>query len=377
MFEVRHVRSVQDLPGAAVDPLATSLYNSPSWLRFQEIEQREVAASYFVAYRNAELIAALPVYQVAAEANPNYRLSRVFPPAGCDDGPQVLLGNRHGYNNAVLTRQDLPPADRRTAYAQLVEAALAHVGRQGVRTAWWPFLDQSSMRLLRPLLADVPPIAMKNECALRLTGVGFDDYLGQLSSKRRAAVRVERARFAKAGYTVCERRLSESVHDIARLGVQTVRKHGGALDVETAATMTSAQATLLDDVSVVLTCTDEDSTVGVSLVLDHADTTYLRTAGFDYARAGGSAEYFELVFYRPIERAYSLGLTGVSLGVSSYQAKTSRGAVLHARWALPLVVPAWPEAAVRRHNASRLRAYEQELGTLRRAIPYADYDEHC
>jgi uncharacterized protein len=378
VFDVRHVSSVRDASDAALACLATCLYNNPSWLRFQEIERAGVSSSYFLAHaRDGTVVAALPVYRVTAESNPNYQLRRVFPPAMAGDGPHVLIGNRHGYHNALLTHPGLAPGDRQAALAQLVEAVLEFVRRNGIRTAWWPFLDLAGMRALRPLLGDPVPVVMKNECALRLSGTGFGDYLDQLSAKRRAAVRGERARFATAGYDIRDRRLSESVPDVARLGVETVRKHGGALDVGTARRMTSAQAELLDDTSIVLTCTCEDTPVGIALIMDHGDTTYLRAAGFDYARTGSAAEYFELVFYRPIERAYSLGLTGVSLGVSSYLAKASRGALLRTRWALPLVVPAWPDAEARRHNAVRLRAYEQELGTLRRAIPYVDYDEFC
>jgi hypothetical protein len=377
VFDVHHVRSARDLPSATLGALATSLYNSPSWLRFQEIERAGVASSYLLASaRDGRVVAALPMYHVTEETNQNYLLRRVFPAALAVDGPQVLLGNRHGNHNALLTRPGLPPRERLAAMARLVDAALELVDRKGVGTAWWPFLDLAGMRALRPLLGDPVPVAMKNECAIRLAGAGFADYLGQLSAKRRTSVRAERARFAAAGYGVRGRRLSASVDDVARLGVETVRKHGGTLDVESARRMTSAQAEVLDDASVVLTCTREDRAVGIALVMDHDDTTYLRASGIDYARAGGAAEYFELVFYRPIERAYALGITDVSLGVSAYRAKALRGALLRTRWALPLRVPAWPDTAARRHNAARLQAFEQELGSLRHAIPYADYEEH-
>jgi uncharacterized protein len=378
MFDIRHIWSVRDIPDGALDPLATSLYSSSSWLRFQETERAGVSSSYLLACaRGGTVAAALPMYRQTSEANPNYLLQRVFPAALADDGPQVLIGNRHGYDNALLAHPGLTPQDRQAAFAQLVGTALELVRRDGVKTAWWPYLDNASMLALRPLLGDAVPVAMKSDCSLRLTGTGFSDYLGQLSSNRRTAIKAERRRFAAADYGFCGRRLSESVDDVARLGVETVRKHGGTLDGETARNMTAAQAELLDDVSIVLTCTRQGRPVGIALVMDHNDTSYVRTAGFDYARTRGAAEYFELVFYRPIERAYSLGITNVSLGVSSYRAKTSRGARLRTRWALPLLVPAWPEATARRHNAAQLNAYEQDLAALRRAIPYADYEDYC
>lgn len=378
VFRIRHVRSVHEIPEAALDALATTLYSSSSWLRFSEAERADVVSSYLLACaHDGTLAAVLPMYHLASETNPNYMLQRVFPAARTGDGPQVLIGNRHGYDNALLAHPGLRPEDRQAAFAQLVSAALDLVRADGASTAWWPYLDHASMRALRPLLADAVPVAMKSECSLRLQGTGFSDYLGQLSSGRRAAIRAERTRFAAAGYGVSGRRLSASVDDVARLGVETIRKHGGVLDVETARQMTAAQAETLDDVSLVWTCTRQDRAVGVALLMDHNDTSYLRMAGFDYAKMSGAAEYFELAFYRPIERAYSLGITNVSLGLSSYRAKTLRGALLRTRWALPLLVPAWPEAQARRHNAAQLHALEEELGTLRRAIPYADYEDYC
>lgn len=378
VFDVRHIGSVRELPSATLGALATSLYNSPSWLHFQETEREGVASSYLVASaEDGVVVAALPVYHVTEETNPNYLLPRVFPPAMAGDGPQVLFGNRHGYHNGLLTRPGLPPWQRRAALVRLIDAALELVRRTGVRNAWWPFLDLAGMRTLRPLLGDPVPVAMKSECALALTGGGFEDYLGQLPARRRTAVRAQRARFAAAGYGVRPRRLSESVDDVARLGVETIRKHGGSLDLGSARRMTSAQAAVLDDTSVVLTCTLADDVVGVALVMDHDDTSYLRASGVDYARARGAYEYFELVFYRPIERAYALGIAEVSLGVSAYRAKALRGAVLHTRWALPLRVPNWPDAAARRHNLAQLRALDEELESLRHAIPRADYEEHC
>lgn len=378
VFSIRHVRSVHEVPQAALDALSTTLYSSSSWLRFSETERAGVVSSYLLACAHDDTIAAvLPMYYVDSETNPNYLLKRVFPAAEARGRPQVLIGNRHGYDNALLTHPGLRLQDRQAVLAQLVSAALDLVRQDGVSTAWWPYLDHASMRALRPLLGDAVPVAMKNECSLRLQGTGFSDYLGQLSSGRRAAIRAERSKFAAAGYGVSGRRLSASVDDVARLGVETVRKYGGALDVETARRMTAAQAEVLDDASVVWTCTLADRPVGVALHMDHSDTSYLRMAGFDYAKMGGAAEYFELAFYRPIERAYSLGMTNVSLGVSSYRAKTLRGALLRTRWALPLLVPAWPEIQARRHNAAQLRAYEEELGALRRAIPYADYEDYC
>lgn len=378
VFRIQHVRSVREVSDTALDALASTLYNSSSWLRFQEIERAGVTSSYLLACsRDGTLAAVLPMYHLASETNPNYLLQRAFPAARASDGPQVLIGNRHGYDNALLAHPGLPPQDRQAAFAQLVSAALDLVRRDGVRTAWWPYLDYASMLVLRPLLADAVPVAMKNECTLRLPGTEFSDYLGELSRGRRSAIRAERKKFAAAGYGVFDRRFSASVDDVARLGVETISKYGGELDVETARRMTAAQAEVLDDVSLVLTCTLQDRAVGVALVMDHNDTSYLRMAGFDYAKLGGAAEYFELAFYRLIERAYSLGITNVSLGVSSYRAKTLRGALLRTRWALPLLVPAWPQAQARQHNATQLLAQEEELGALRRAIPYADYEDYC
>lgn len=377
-YAVAEVASVLDVPAPAWRPLAADLYVSRSWHRFQEIERADVSARCFLAYgRGNELVAALPVYRMRHQASKDYQLGLLFPQALAGSGEQVLLGNRHGYSNSLLVHPGLTPGERRDACRELADAVLAWLDREHIATAWWPYLDHRSMQVLRPLLGDAVPVAQKNDCVIRLPGSEFGDYVASLSRGRRDIVRRDRRLFANAGYEVSARRLSESVDIVARLGVETVRKHSGDIDAESARAMTAAQAKVLDDVSTVLVGSRDGQPVAFALIMDHEGSSYVRTAGFDYARTGGAAEYFELVFYRPIERAYERGIASLSVGISSYRPKVLRGGTLNPRWALPLKVGAWPEAAARQHNKERLREYEEALPSASKEIPYEDYSAFC
>jgi uncharacterized protein len=378
MYAVTEAASVLDVPAPAWRPLATDLYASRAWHHFQEIERADAPARCFLAYdRGNELVAALPVYRMRHQPNKHYRLDLLFPQALAGTQEQVLLGNRHGYGNSLLVHPRLTPGERSNACRELAGAVLAWLDRERIGTAWWPYLDHRSMQVLRPLLHDAVPVAQENDCVIPLPGSGFGDYLASLSRGRRDIVKRDRRLFAGAGYEVSARRLSESADIVARLGIETVRKYSGSIDAESARAMTAAQAKVLDDVSTVLVGSRDGQPVAFSLIMDHEGSSYVRTAGFDYARAGSAAEYFELVFYRPIERAYERGITSLSVGISSYRPKVLRGGTLNPRWALPLKAGAWPEAAARQHNKERLREYEEALPSASKEIPYEDYSAFC
>ncbi|MEU9828085.1 peptidogalycan biosysnthesis protein [Micromonospora chersina] len=378
MFDIRQVGSVREISVEAWDSLGGRLYDSHAWHCFQEVERPGITSSHLLAYDpSGVLAAALPVYRIRKETHGNYQLHRQLPAAGAANVEQVLLGNRHGYNNHLLARADLTRDQRITAFRELVAAARERLS--GTAVAWWPYLDDESMCLLRPLIAGATPLALKSECLVSLPGTDFDDYLAALPKRRRSAIRADRRRFAQAGYEVSGRRYRDSVTDVVRLGLQTAQKYGGGLDLSAATAMIERQADVLDEVSAILACGRGGRVAGFALLMDHQRSSCVRTAGFDYAEAGDAAEYFELVYYRPIERAYALGRTELWLGPSSYQAKVLRGAVPQARWGLPLQVRNWPDAEVRRHNATKLHELEVELGSaqLRHRIPYDSYRDHC
>ncbi|MCM0673467.1 GNAT family N-acetyltransferase [Micromonospora phytophila] len=379
MFDVRQVGSVREVSVEAWDRLGGRLYDSHAWHRFQEVERPGISSSHLLAYDlSGTLAAALPVYRVSRETHGNYQLHRQLPAAGAADAEQVLLGNRHGYNNNLLVRADLTRDQRVSAFRELVAAAQEML-RGVTAVAWWPYLDDESMVLLRPLVGGPTPLALKSECLISLPGTDFGDYLAALPKRRRSAVRADRRRFAQAGYQVFSRRYRDCVTDVVRLGLQTAKKYGGGLDLAAATVMMERQADALDDVSAVLACGRDGCVAGFALVMDHGRSSCVRTAGFDYAEAGNAAEYFELVYYRPIERAYALGRTELWLGPSSYQAKLLRGAVPQARWGLPLQVTDWPDAEVRGHNSTKLHELQAELGSpeLHHRIPYDSYRDHC
>ncbi|WP_433607289.1 hypothetical protein ACQP2P_32385 [Dactylosporangium sp. CA-139114] len=377
-LDVETVRSAGDIPEQRWDALAGGLYGSHRWHRFQERERAGIDARHLIASRAGEAVAALPLYRLRDETHGAYRLGELLPESVARDEHHVLLGNRHGYNNGLLVRPGTPEPQRREVFGRLLERAGAWFDERQVPTAWWPYLDDEGVATLRPLLAGRVPLLLGCEAALALPGDGFADYLGMLSRRRARAVSAERDAFARQRYHIVECRLGECVEDVVALGLQTTAKYGGSgLSTAAARRMIAQQAEVLDPVTTVLFCAGDDGPAGFAMLLEHGDAAYARTVGFDYARLRSAYEYFEMLFYQPIERAYRLGRRRIWFGTTSYRAKVSRGCLLYARWALPVRVAAWPDSAVRRHNRELVARLEEELGTLRRALPYDTILPHC
>ena len=82
-------------------------------------------------------------------------------------------------------------------------------------------------------------------------------------------------------------------------------------------------------------------------------TLAVRAAGFAYERLRGAAEYFNLIYYRPIRWAYEHGVRQIHLGIGSLHTKTLRGGRLAPLWVVP-VGWSWADVtAIRRANAER------------------------
>jgi hypothetical protein len=94
------------------------------------------------------------------------------------------------------------------------------------------------------------------------------------------------------------------------------------------------QAAGMADTGTVLAAYADDRMVAFSLYYRHAGTVWLRATGYDYARLRAAHEYFNLVYYLPIEAAYARCATALHLGMESLHAKTLRGAVTSSLWAV-------------------------------------------
>ncbi|MEU6281608.1 GNAT family N-acetyltransferase [Streptomyces sp. NPDC047028] len=325
------VHDIGDVPAAEWEALDTpaGLYLSHQWLAAQ---QRDPTAQvrYALVRDEGRLVAAAPMYVVDTEPNDLYRVHELV----ADRAPArtLLAGARRGYLNGPLLHPGLSPGRRRAALHRLVAAAGSLAAAHGARPWWLYVTDPAASEL-----ADVcgtEPVQVGHDARIPLPGTTFDDYLAGLPSKRRVAVRRERRAFEEAGYELRTLRLSECADAAGSLLARLQARHGHAADPDAMARLLRDQADGMADSGIVLAAHADTHMVAFSLFYRHADTVWLRATGYDYARLRAAHEYFNLVYYLPIEHVYAHGATALHVGMESLRAKALRGAVISPLWAV-------------------------------------------
>ncbi|MET8806320.1 GNAT family N-acetyltransferase [Streptomyces sp. NPDC004546] len=226
----------------------------------------------------------------------------------------------------------LTPGRRREALNGLVAAASSLAVAHAAQPCWLYVTDAAAAELADA--CGTKPVQLGQDARIPLPGSRFEDHLAGLPSKRRVAVRRERRAFTEAGYELRALRLSECADSAGALLAQLQQRHGHAADPDVMARLLRDQADGMADSGVVLAAYADGRMVAFSLCYRHAGTVWLRATGYDYARLRGAHEYFNLVYYLPIEVAYAHGATTLHLGMESLRAKTLRGAVTSPLWAI-------------------------------------------
>lgn len=246
--------------------------------------------------------------------------------------PTLLIGTRSGYVNEWLVRPGEGGAAPR-ALRPLLMAAAQLALRDGC--ASWAAMWMSSNAAAQLAAALGPATHLLLGSGSASLDAGFPDfaaYLASLGSSRRHAVRRERARFAASGLQVTEARLSECCGVLARLAAPLQARYGHEHSVAELEEEFGRQARQLDSCSWVLISHRQGRPVGFTLFYRWEDILYGRAAGFDYPEVAGTAAYFNLAFYLPLEHAIRTGARTLHLGLASWRAKVVRGARLEPSW---------------------------------------------
>ncbi|GAA0286150.1 hypothetical protein GCM10010302_25540 [Streptomyces polychromogenes] len=289
---------------------------------------------YALVHDEGRLVAAAPLYVVDTEPNDLYRVHEVVP--GQEPGRVVLAGSRRGYVNAPLLHPRLAPPRRGEALGRLVAAArsLAEAGRA---RPWWLYVTDAAAAELADACG-AAPVRLNEEARIPLPGGSFEDYLAGLPRARRTCVRRERRAFAEAGYELRTLRLSECADEAGALAAQLQARHHHPVDPGFMAALLREQAEGMAGTGVVHAAYAEGRMAAFSLFSLHAGAVWLRSTGYDYDRLRGA--------HLPIEYAYAHGATAVHLGMESLRAKTLRGGVTSALWAVAGGVPPGPAQTV-------------------------------
>ncbi|OLZ65328.1 GNAT family N-acetyltransferase [Streptomyces sp. IMTB 2501] len=325
------VRDLMDVPATEWDALTghAGLYLSHQWLAAHQHDPT-AQVHYALVHADGRLIAAAPLHVVDSEPNALYRVHDLIP----DRTPArtLLAGARRGYFNSPLLHPRLTPDRRREALNELVKSASSLAAVHEAQP-WWLYVTDTAAAELADACG-TKPMQLGEDARIPLPGSTFDDYLAGLPSKRRVAIRRERRAFAEAGYELRTQRLSECADPAGALLAQLQERHGHPADPAFMARLLRDQAEGMADSGVVLAAYAEGRMVAFSLFYRQADTVWLRATGYDYARLRGAHEYFNLVYYLPIEDAYAHGAAALHLGMESLRAKTLRGAVTSPLWAI-------------------------------------------
>ncbi len=378
-LRVTRAGRLDELDRSAFEELAAGASLMVSWSNLRAVEaDPAVEASYLQATDGeGRLVGVLPCY--LWDGGPAPALDH-YDPVDMGGGwllgtrarpqewrPTLFLGTRSGYVNEWLVH---PRWRSRTSAVlrPLLREALrqARGERCGSVAAMW-LTAAAACDLVETIPVQNRLLLGSGSAALEVDFDSFDGYLAGLSPSRRHTVRRDRARFAASALTVREARLSECCRDLARLAAPLQEKYRHRLSVRQLEADFRRQAQELDSCSWVLLCQRRGRPVGFTLFYRWEGVLYGRAAGFDYPEVQGTAAYFNLAFYLPIEHAIATRAGRLHLGLASWGAKVLRGAELEPTW-LWIVPPrrwrsAWPRLA--RGQPASLRAWlEGELGRV-------------
>lgn len=321
-------------------------------------------------------LVAAPVAAVECEPNPFYRwhdeLTARRLPAPASSG--MLVGPRRGYQTHLLSA----PGTDQVAAAEVVLAGLADLGMAGPKVGM--FLDTESVVAFRAAGVRALPVLLRPDAWIPVPEGGWDSWLASLPSRSRAELaRRETRKFAAAGYEVIDQPLSDWTEVVGQLLTNTETKYGHSSDPAGRRKFLRRQAERLGAAARVLLCSPPGgSPVGYCLYYVWGDTLFLRSAGFDYERLRGAAEYFNLVYYLPVRIAAEAGARWIHAGIEAAEAKALRGAQLRPLWMLDLsedsVLTAHADA-IRSANAKQTADITGSATVVRTAWqPGADLD---
>jgi hypothetical protein len=350
--------SVSEFPAAAWDTLAKgSFYAGHAWATYQERDPD--CQSWVVAVLDGdELIAAATLHLVMREANATYDLALQLSGERRPGDRVLLCGNRRGYDNRLLAAPGRPDG-----VALLWSAVCLEAARAECDAAWWPFLDDTSAATLSRLSPASEPWLLEMSAVFELAGDSFEDFVESRSKSQRERIRKDRRLFQRSGRTIREPNPAPHLLDVAALVTNVESRHGKPAESARIAGMLGDQLDDVGSAASLISCFDGEDMVACSLNFESSEELAVRVAGLADSNDGTGREYFETVYYRPIERAYARSRSIVHLGTGTLQAKQRRGATLRALWAVPVLdTKPWPIMDPHERARCVLRMLEQEEG---------------
>ncbi|MDH6223818.1 MULTISPECIES: GNAT family N-acetyltransferase [Streptomyces] len=240
--------------------------------------------------------------------------------------PTLLAGG--WYDSRVAHRPgDGAPAD----LAAVVDALEGWGASEGAASVCWPSVDEREKELIALLNErGYRRFPLSPRWALEGPWAGFDDYLKQITSKRRVSVRSERRRVRDAGITCRTVPLTrELARPLVELAEENVTRHGGRVDLDRYAEWVAALTGITDGRAEAHLAERDGRIVGCVVSSTYAGRVYALFPGFDYEQIAGLPVYFELAYYHLVEHAAAHGFHAVEYGPAADEAKHHRGCVAY------------------------------------------------
>ncbi|MEW1655435.1 GNAT family N-acetyltransferase [Streptomyces sp. NPDC093707] len=333
-------------PGSWDRLVGPHLYASADWLSFCHGDDPGRVGAVHIGSPDRPR-AAVPVTAVRTMGNAFYQWHETLGGLGLPSpGPKGLMAGQHrGYHTELLhepgmthdeAAAGLLPELRRLA-ADPLTRELTGTPEPDPVPCLAMFVDGRTVAAFRRAGVTTPAVLLQLEAWIPVPEGGWDGYLRSLGHKRAATVRRDRRRFEAAGHRVERLTLEECCEEAGHLLACTEHRYGHPADAEVLAQSFEEQARAMRGrTEVFLARTADGRPLGFCLYYVWGDTLYLRAAGFDYEAVTGATEYFNLVYYLPLEVACERGVRRVHAGIEAAEAKALRGGRMRGLWLLDL-----------------------------------------
>lgn len=344
MHDTRSFTSIAEVPEPDMRALASSsgFYDNSQWMRYCELAARGSLRYLALTDHCGRITALTAVHIFAAPPAPALRRPETLIDNQISDASVLypcLMGVLDGTHSPILVAPG-QEGNRTGCVAELTAACAMYGHNHDVTTVAFPYLaSQSDAQAACAALGAAGPVVSAGVAMLTGDWTDFDHYLGSLSSHQRISIRHERRQFADAGYHV---RAGYGTSDLdestALMQVSMLVRHGTASSVQSLLEGYQMLKSTVEDSVITFRCERSGKLAGIVICLRHDDTLYVRAVGIP---AGGSTfEYFNTVFYSPIEWGIQNGIRRFGFGTGAYKAKRFRGCVFEPRYA----AVKWPEA---------------------------------
>ncbi len=271
------------------------------------------------AAHNGEVVGLLPGYAMAGR------------------GPvaSVVLGSAGVKRSMLAIREGHPHVTE-----PLVEAALSRAVRYAPELIIFTGLDDEQFKAVLPLVPAEHWISVVHHAVIDTEFGTFEDYAASLSRARRQRLHHETRRFRDAGFVV-ERMEPVDVSALVPLLGQVQAKYGEAPPDRMLESYLDSLVAAFGERANVLVARADERLAAFQVLCDMGQEWWLRCFGCDYSMSllRTAGVYFNLAIYESIRRAVRGGAKRLCLGTGSLEAKTLRGATLHALASITLDGP--------------------------------------